>query len=113
MMSGGSAVLNYTIKYSLDPSFTVNVFSATINGTSGQLLDANLIIPFADQLTSTGWYYFKVCANNALGSGDFTSATTLMPDSMPMAVVDLTGNNLLENGGHATGNSNIDLELCC
>jgi hypothetical protein len=44
-----------------------------------------------------------VCANNALGSGVFTLATTLMPLSMPVAVTNLSGNNLLESGAHAMG----------
>ena len=101
--NGGSALTNYTIQYSLDPTFASVVYSATNNTTSNILHDANLIIPFADQTTTTGWYYFKVCANSALGSGNFTSATTLMPDILPIAVVDLVGNNLDANGNHAMG----------
>jgi hypothetical protein len=46
--NGGSALTNYTIQYSLDPTFASAVFSATSNATSNILHDANLIIRRSD-----------------------------------------------------------------
>jgi hypothetical protein len=87
--------------YSLDPSFNTNVQTVSVNGTDVSVQDANLVIPFADRHTSTGWFYFKVCAVNSVGAGPFTSAVTLVAEVVPNAVVSLAGSNLDEDGNHA------------
>lgn len=87
--------------YSLDPSFVTNVTSVSVSGTNVSVQDANLVIPFADRLTSTGWFYFKVCAVNAIGAGPFTSAVTLVADIIPNAVTSLVASNLDGDGNYA------------
>jgi hypothetical protein len=98
---GGSASTSYTIMYSLDPAFVNNVTSVSVTGTTASVQDANLIIPYADRLTSTGWFYFKVCVVNAIGAGPYTSAVTLVADIIPNAVTSLAASNLDANGNHA------------
>jgi len=56
---GGSPINSYTIMYSLDPAFTTNVQSVSVAGTLASVQDANLVIPFADRHTSTGWFTSK------------------------------------------------------
>jgi titin len=87
--------------YSLDPSFITNVQSVSINGTAASIQDANLVIPYADRITSTGWFYFKVCAVNSVGAGPYTSAVTLVADALPNAVTNLAASNLNADGDHA------------
>jgi titin len=98
---GGTDITSYTVVYSLDPSFVNNVQSVSINGTSASVQDANLVIPYADRTTSTGWFYFKVCAVNAVGAGPFTSAVTLVAEIVPNAVTNLSASNLDADGEHA------------
>lgn len=99
--TGGTSITSYTIMYSLDPSFVNNVQSVSVNGTDAEIQDANLVIPFADRSTVTGWFYFKVCAVNAVGSGPFTSAVTIVAEVAPTAVINLSATNLDANGNHA------------
>lgn len=66
-----------------------------------RIQDANLVIPQADRSTVTGWFYFKVCAVNSVGSGPFTAAVTIVADVVPNAVANLTATNLDANGNHA------------
>eukprot|EP01039_Chlorochromonas_danica_P011550 gene11550-12931_t len=98
---GGTDIINYTIMYSLDPSFACHVTSVNVTGSEVSVQDANLVIPYSDRLTNTGWYYFKICANNAIGAGPFTSAVTLVADVIPNAVTSLAATNLDGSGNHA------------
>jgi titin len=99
--TGGTPITSYTIMYSLDPSFVNNVQSVSVNGTDAEIQDANLVIPYADRSTVTGWFYFKVCAVNAVGAGPFTSAVTIVAEIVPNAVTNLAASNLDANGNHA------------
>jgi hypothetical protein len=99
--TGGTDIISYTIMYSLDPSFITNVQSVSVNGTAASIQDANLVIPYADRITSTGWFYFKVCAVNSVGAGPYTSAVTLVADALPNAVTNLAASNLNADGDHA------------
>jgi titin len=101
---GGSDIISYNIQYSLDPTFTNNVFSVTSNITTDSIHNASIIIPYASRVTSTGWYYFQVCATNSIGNGAYTSATTIMADAIPNQVSNLTSSNLDADGNHADGN---------
>ncbi len=51
--NGGTSITSYTIMYSLDPSFVTNATSVSVSGTTVSVQDANLVIPYADRLTST------------------------------------------------------------
>jgi titin len=104
---GGTAITSYTIMYSLDPSFATNVQTVSVNGTSASVQDANLVIPYADRITSTGWFYFKVCAVNTVGAGPFTSAVTLVAEIVPNAVVRLAASNLDANGNHTPSTATV------
>eukprot|EP01039_Chlorochromonas_danica_P011387 gene11387-12722_t len=98
---GTPIILSYSIMYSLDPSFVNNVTTVSVNGTDASIQDANLVIPYADRTTITGWFYFKVCAVNAVGAGPFTSAVTIVAEVLPNAVINLAASNLDANGAHA------------
>ncbi len=87
--------------YSLDPSFACRVHTVSVTGADQQVQNANLIIPFADRTTSTGWYYFRVCAVNSVGAGQFTSPVTLVAEIVPKSVTNLVGTNLDQDGNHA------------
>jgi titin len=104
---GGTSIVSYSIMYSLDPSFNTNVQTVSVNGTDVSVQDANLVIPFADRHTSTGWFYFRVSAVNAVGAGPFTSAVTLVAEVVPNAVMSLEGSNLDEDGNHAASTATL------
>jgi len=101
--SNGSAITSYTLQYSLDPAFQSNVTSVSNNSINETLMDSQLIIPYADRKTSTGWYYFRVCAVNAIGSSPFTPIATIIPTIEPIQVQNLSASNLDQNGDHASG----------
>jgi titin len=85
--TGGTPITSYTIMYSLYPSFVNNVQSVSVNGTDDEIQDANLVIPYADNSTVTGWLYFKVC--------------TIVAEIVPNAVTNLAASSLDANGNHA------------
>jgi len=110
LSDGGSSIVHYTIKYSLDPNFVETVFSFdTEDDTSdAEKCHADLIIPYHSRETSTGWYYFKVSSVNGLGSGLYTNPATIVADVVPKVVQSLTGDNrdansqLVQQGGVIT-----------
>lgn len=96
---GGSAIQSYTIQYSKDPSFQVNVVSVTANSTSETIQDSNLLLMFADVDASIGWYYFRVKAVSMSGlSSGFSAPSTIVANSLPHAVENVTSTNLDESG---------------
>jgi hypothetical protein len=52
--NGGTAVLNYTIRYSLDPSFMSGINTITANSTTDSIINSSFTVPYADQSTTTG-----------------------------------------------------------
>lgn len=99
---GGTSITGYNIIYSLDSSFVSNVTTVHVAGSSDvDIQDASLMIPFADRLTNTGWFYFKVCAINSVGQGPYTTAVTLVAEVIPNAVSSIAASNLDGNGNHA------------
>jgi fibronectin type 3 domain-containing protein len=101
--SGGSAVVSYTIQYSLDPTFQTGVSFATANQTSNSIQSSSFMIPFADLTTSTGWYYFQIATNTAIGSSAFSQSSTISAIAMPAAVQNFTATNLNQSGQHDSG----------
>jgi len=75
--SNGSDIQSYTILYSLDPTFQSGVNIVNSMDVNNTLNDAQLIIPYADRTTSTGWFFFKVSAVNAIGSSPFSPVATI------------------------------------
>jgi hypothetical protein len=92
-VSNGSDITSYTIQYSLDPTFQSGVYSVPAYSTNDTLVDSQLIIPYADKSTTTGWFYFQVCANNNVGSSPFSNTSTISVEELPVAVQELSASN--------------------
>eukprot|EP01034_Spumella_vulgaris_P024790 gene24790-31168_t len=87
-------------------NFDPDVSNSTAPGY--QSVDLEFVAPTEiDRMTSTGWFYFKVCAVNAVGAGPFTSAVTLVAEIVPNAVVRLAASNLDANGNHAPSTATV------
>ena len=104
--NGGLTVTSYRIIYSLDANFVNNVFSldSAPDGTEN-IQDQNLIIPQADRVTSTGWYFFKVGSVTALGLGSYSNIFTIDAVGLPNAVADLVASNM--DGANVLNGSEI------
>eukprot|EP01040_Poterioochromonas_malhamensis_P000309 gene309-332_t len=102
--NGGNPITGYVVQYSLDNLFQSGVTTVNNASTSiDDLQDANLLVPYADTRTTTGWYFFRVCAVTLLGNGEFSELSTITPSSEPSQVINLTASNLDANGQHAPG----------
>ena len=66
-------------------------------------MDAQLIIPYANRTTSTGWFFFKVAAINTIGTSPFSSLSTITVSDLPHQVENLTAVNSDQNGDHVSG----------
>ena len=109
--TNGSNITSYTIQYSLDPSFQSGIYSVSSNQVSDSINDSQLTIPSANFSTSTGWYYFRVSANNSIGMSPWTSIATIQPKTVPIAVQNLSSVN---NGdGSITLSWNYAIDEAC
>lgn len=101
--SNGSDIQSYTILYSLDPTFQSGVSTVSSTSLNDTLMDAQLIIPHADRTTSTGWFYFKVCAVNSIGQSQFSSISTISVSELPVQIQSLSASNLDSSGNNSSG----------
>jgi fibronectin type 3 domain-containing protein len=101
--NNGVSIVNYSIQYSLDASFQTGVYTVTSTNVSDTIIDVNLTITPPDLTTSTGWYFFQVCANSSLGSGPFSPLATIAPSVLPLGVSNLAWVNKDANGNFASG----------
>jgi hypothetical protein len=88
--NGGNAITGYVIQYSLSQTFESGVTTVNNPTTSDSIQNADLMIPYADRQTSTGWYFFRVCAVTSLGNGAFCDSATIMPSANPDQIQNLS-----------------------
>ena len=93
--NGGDSISGYTVKYSLDSSFATNVYQVNVaNVLTVTVQDALLIIPSANTVTDTNFYFFRVSGNNILGEGNFSNTSTIIAETIPKSVQNLSISNL-------------------